>query len=221
MSLLEKTERPPARSRGIAALITAVVGTGGIIAFYFLGPELQALDVTLLFVVVVFVALGSAQSIIRGAMTAVALYLASALAAIAYHLPRPYARSFLDMLRFFSLNVPPEGNPDYDALALSFLVLIVILWIALEVLNHSFFPHVRLPALGFLDRVGGALIYLVIGVVVATLLFAAIGYSQMGKRAHHEAYLRPRVNQVLRWHYTAQSFWFSRRPPGIYVYDLE
>ena len=106
-----------------------------------------------------------------------------------------------------------------DVLAVSFGVLAVIVWGTLEYISRVSFRDTSLPRLRVLDNVGGVLIYLLIGILVASLLFNTIGYGSL-RRAHNKALLRPRFNQVLALYYTAQSSWFSR-PPSIFVYDLD
>ena len=96
----------------------------------------------------------------------------------------------------------------------------VILWVAVEAIFRAFFKDTRLPSLGILDNLGGVTLHLVIGVLVASLLFNTVGYGQL-RRVHDGAKLRPALNQVLYVHFQiAQSFWFPERPPSIYVYDL-
>jgi hypothetical protein len=129
----------------------------------------------------------------------------------------PYARSFINV----GPGRPPIGNVDYSALALSFAFIAVVLWIALEALFRAFFPATHLSFLGPVDRVAAALVHLVIGIVVATLVFNVIGYGVAGRPAHDKASLRPEFNQVMKIYYQGQSFWFPRRPPPIYVYDLD
>ncbi|MGD2143808.1 MAG: CvpA family protein [Anaerolineae bacterium] len=221
MTLLEKAQKPPIRSKGIVALIVETLGVIGIVVFYFYGPrELRGMDLAMLFVVVSFAAYGSMQNIIRGLMTAVSVYLATGIAATAYPALTPYARTFLILLTRIGLARPPIGNVDFSALALSFVVLTVILWLILELLFRASFPDTRVAFLGFVDRAVGAMVYLVIGVAVATLLFNAIGYGVAGRRGHDLAALRPEFNQVLERYYQGQSFWFRGRPPAIYAYDL-
>jgi len=192
----------------VPPLILGTLGTLGIVALYFLVPGLQPAELVLLLVVVGFVALGYTQGIIRGLMSAAMLYIASGVAATFYEVAAPY------------IGAPISAIVDRNILALSFGVLTAVIWITLEALGRASFPDTSLPALGILDNLGGLLIYLVIGVLVASLLFNAIGYGQLGRRMHNRALLRPKFNQVLSLHYAAQSFWFPGKPPLIYVYDL-
>jgi hypothetical protein len=219
---LEKAEKPRRRSIGIPALILATLGALGTVAFHFFGPrELRGFDMVLLFLIVGFAAYGSMNTIIRGLTTAVALYVATGVAATFYPVLTPYARSFINIAKSVGLGRPPIGSVDFSALALSFTFITVVLWIALEALFRVSFPDTHLSFLGFVDRVAGTLVYLLIGIVVAALLFNTIGYGLAGRAAHRRASLRPEFNQVMEFYYQGQSFWFPRRPPAIYVYDLD
>jgi hypothetical protein len=91
----------------------------------------------------------------------------------------------------------------------------------LEGLFRAALPDAHLKFLGFLDRAAGAIVHLVIGIVVATLLFNVYGYGFAGRRPHDKASLRPEARQVMTLYYQSQSFWFPRRPPAIYTYDLD
>lgn len=193
----------------VSPLILGALGVIGVVALYFLVPGIQPLELVLLLVVVGFIALGYTQGIIRGLMSGAMFYVASGVAATFYQITAPY------------IGAPFGDEVTRNTLALSFGVLTVVTWIALEALGRASFPDTRLPTLGFLDNLSGLLIYLIIGVLVASLLFNTIGYGWSGRREHDKAILRPRFNQVLYLHYTTQSFWFPRRPPPIYVYDLD
>jgi uncharacterized membrane protein required for colicin V production len=223
MTLFEEApkQRTDTEGRGVTALIVETLGIVGIVAYTFFGPrELRGLDIVMLFVIVSFAAYGTMRTTIRGLMTAVAVYLATGIAASFYPVFTPYARSFLSVLGRLGLSTAPVGGVDYSALALSFAVFTVVLWVILELLFHASFESTHLSFLGPTDRVGGAIVYLVIGIVVATLLFNTIGYGVAGRPAHDQASLRPEFDQVLGLYYQGQSFWFPGRPPGIYVYDL-
>jgi len=223
MTLFEKApeQEKGTEGRGVTALIVETLGVLGIVAYTFLGPrQLRGLDVAMLFVVVSFAAYGTMRTIVRGLMTIVAVYLATGMAASFYPVLTPYSRSFLNALAYLGLSTAPAGDIDYSALALSFGIFTVVLWVILELLFRASFENTHLALLGLMDRVGGAIIYLVVGIVVATLLFNTIGYGVAGRAAHDQASLRPEFNQVLRLYYQGQSFWFPGRPPGIYVYDL-
>ncbi len=210
-------EKPKVSAKEVLPpLIIGALGTASVIVYYFITPRLQLWDVALLLVVVGFATLGAMQNIVRGIITLFALYFATGLAATLYQTVFPYLSS---MRRTLGLRLVPVGNVDYDALALSFGLLTVIMWILLEGIIRFSLPDSSLPALGILDKLGGALVYLVAGILVAALLFNTAGYGDSGWEAHHKARLRPTFNQAIRLHYTTQAFWFSE-PPLIYIYDL-
>jgi hypothetical protein len=211
-------EKPTISAREVLPpLLIGVLGTASVIVYYFATPRLQILDVVLLLVVVAFATLGAMQNIIRGLMTLFALYFATGLAATFYQIVFPYISS---ILRNTGLRVVPVGSVDYDALAFSFGLLTVVMWIALEAIARLSLPDSSLPALGIFDTLGGALIYLSVGILTAALIFNTFGYSTTGWDAHYRARLRPKFNQVVRFHYTTQAFWFPA-PPLIYTYDLD
>jgi len=222
MTLFDEAPQKTADGKRITALVIEALGAIGIGVYFLLGPrDLGWLDVAMLFVIVTFVAFGTTRTIIGGLMTAVAVYLATGLAASFYPVLTPYARSFLNVLPSAVSSGPPAGTVDSPALALSFAVMTVVFWAVLELLFHASVENTHMRLLGPMDRVGGAVIYLAIGVLVAALLFNTLGYGTAGPSAHERASLRPEFNRVLELHYLAQSFWFSGRPPGIYAYDLD
>jgi len=207
--------------KAIPPLILSALGTVGVVGLYFLVPGLQPIDIVLLLVVVGFSAVGYTQGILHGIMTIVMLYVATGVAATFYRMVTPYVGTIQWLLELpFTRNLDTSPSVDYDTLALSFGLLAVIAWGALEVISRASFRDTSLPRLGMLDNLGGILTYLVVGILVASLLFNAIGYGQQ-RHVHDRALLRPGFNQVLYLHYTAQWFWFPRRPPPIYVYDLD
>lgn len=210
-------ERDSGISKIIPILILGVLGTGGVIALYFLNPEMQGLEAVILLVVVAFTTLGITQNIIGGLISSIALYLASALAAVAYPFGAPYTSAFLQISKMTTSSSVPVTR---GGSVLSFILLTAIFWGGLEALVRAFFSDTSLPALGFLDNVGGTLIYLFVGLVVATLLFNALGYTAGLKYAHNQALFRPEFNQGMLMLYRSQRFWFGARPPSIYVYDL-
>lgn len=218
-----RTTRTP-----IAPLAIGALGTAGVVALFFLVPGVQFIDLALLLVVVGFGALGCKQGIVRGAMSAVMLYIATGAAATLYPIPAPYVGAMqrvLGLLLTGSTVTPDAGgsisqNVNRNSLALSFALLAVLVWATLEALGRTSFRDTRLPRLGILDNASGFVVYVALGVLVASLLFNTLGYGRW-RRVHNEALLRPRFNQVLTAHYATQSFWFPERPPPIYVYDLD
>lgn len=220
MTLLEKAEKKPTKSQGIIAVIVATLCTIGLGIYYFYSSrELRGMDVAMLFIIIGFVAYGTTQNIIRGILTIIAIYLATAVAGTFYRALAPYARSFLDVVARFGLSRPPAGDVDTSALALSFAFASVVLWVVLEIAFRAALPDTHLAFLGPADRVGGALVYLLVGILVAALAFSIVGYGVAGRAAHNRAGFRPEFNQVIELIYRSQSFWFTERPPAIYVYD--
>ncbi len=207
------TAQPALRRRAeknlVPSLIISVLGMAGILALRFFVLDLYFIEMALLLVVVGFCAIGCTQDIIRGLVSLAMLYIASGVAAVFYRAIAPF------------VGAPFGGGVNGNILALSFGLLTVVVWVALEALVRVTFRDTSIPALGILDNLGGLLIYLLIGVLVASLLFNTIGYGYWGYRVHDNAFLRPAFNRVLYLHYTAQSFWFPRGLPPIYAYDLD
>jgi hypothetical protein len=215
----------PAKSRQsdqgkVRALIIGSIGLAAIIALGFLVPALILWDMMLLFIVVVFVAIGSTQNILQGLSSSIMLYIALGITATFYHFMAPYARSFLNLQSLAGLNTNPGGAVDYNALAFSFVLLWIVVWTPLEILSRTLFPDTSLPALGFLDVLGGIAIYLIIGLVVSSILLTVLGYSLSGRIIYNNAYLGPFLKPIFRLYYTAQSIWFLGHPPAIYAYNL-
>lgn len=214
-----RSAQPP-----ILPLLIGTLGTVGVIALYFLVPQLQLIELALLLVVVGFGAVGYMQRTVRGIMTAVFLYIATGVAAALYPIPAPYVGGIRRLFALIFAGDVASGelskSVDRGSLALSFILLTAVLWVALEAIGRASFRDTHLPRLGILDNLGGAIVHLVIGVLVVSLLFNAIGYGRL-RRVHDEALLRPTFNQVLHIHYSTQSFWFQGMPPPLYTYDLD
>lgn len=220
----------------ILPLVISALGTVGVVVLYYLVPGFQPIELALMLVVVGLGAVGHKQGIIRGVMTIVMLYVATGVAATFYRTIAPYVdvsvrvlallwRAVIETVTSSQSNAPGAAQAfgmeiDRDTLAISFSLLTVIIWGALEAIGRTSFKDTSLPGLGILDSLGGVLVHLVIGILVASLLFNAIGYGQQ-RRVHNQALLRPTFNQALYLYYTTQSFWFPRRPPPLYVYDLD
>lgn len=219
MTLLEKAQHKKTTSKGTVALIVAALGAAAIASYYIWGPrELRGMDAGMLFIIIAFAAYGTTEGIIRAAMTATALYLSTAIAGTFYAALTPYSRSLLGALAGLGLASPAAGNADLPALAVSFAFAAGVLWVILEILFRAALPEARLAPLGFVDRVGGAALYLAIGIIVAALLFRLLGMGVADRAAHNAAVLRPEFNRVTGLVYRAQSFWFAGRPPVIYTY---
>ena len=213
-------ERRGARAQALVVpLIICVVGVIGIVVLFQLVPGFQSIELVLL-VGVVFVAAGFTQGIVRGIASLISVYVATAIAAVFYRLAAPYT-GILKMV----LEVPFTGAFTTDVpivngtLAFSFGFLTVVAWCALEIVSRLAFPDTTIPQLGFLDKLGGVAVYFVVGVLVTSLLFNTLGYGRL-RPGHDRALLRSAFGQVVYVHYLSQSFWFSRNPPPIYIYDL-
>jgi uncharacterized membrane protein required for colicin V production len=213
----------------IPPVLILALGTLGVVALLWLTPGFQVLDLLLLLVVVGFAAVGYTQGIIRGIMTAVIIYIATGIAATFYTLPAPYVGTLGQLFRLIFAGQVVEGelgasygeNVTRDSLAVSFFLLTIVIWIILGAASRSAFRDTSLPGLGVLDKLGGALVYFFVGLLVASLAFNTLGYGRF-RQVHNESLLRYRFNQVLSLHCNAQAFWF---PPGklppIYAYDLD
>lgn len=200
-------------------MILGTLGTVGVVALYLLPPDSKPIELVLL-ITVGFVAAGYLQGIVRGITTIVALYFATGVGAIFYRVAAPYT-GVIKLL----LTIPLTGNfslevhKDNGTLAFSFVLLTLLVWGVLEIAIRVSFQDTSLPGLGILDNLGGVIVYSIVGFLVASLLFNALGYGRL-RPMHDRAQLRPAFNQALHLHYLTQSFWFPRRPPAIYVYDL-
>ena len=220
MTLFEKVEKKPARSKGIIVLIVLALGTLGIVAYTFYSSrKLRGMDIAMLFIILSIAAYGTTENIIRGLLTAVAVYLATAVAGSLYTVLTPYSRSILNILSGFGLARPAAGAVDTSALSFSFGFSAIVLWLILQLLFRAALPETHLALLGPVDRAGGAVIFLVIGAVVASLIFNVVGYGVAGRAAHNRAALRPEFNQVIDLVHQSQSFWFAGHPPVMYVFD--
>jgi uncharacterized membrane protein required for colicin V production len=204
----------------IPTLLIGALGIAGIVALFLLVPGVQFIELVLLAIVVGIVAMGYRRGIIRGIISILFLYIATGIAATFYPIPAPYVAGIRQFLGSMSVGTVTQGELDGDSLAISFILVMLVTWIALEAIGHSASPDTSLPRLGILDNLAGVGVHLVVGVLVASLLFNAIGYGHL-RRAHHKAVFRSRFNQVLTLHYGTQSFWFGESPPPIYVYDLD
>ena len=211
----------------IPMLLICALGITGIVALFLLVPGVQIIELVLLAIVVGIVAMGYRRGVIGGIISILFLYIATGIAASFYPILAPYVAGIRQFLgRVFAGNVTQgeldaaSAGLDGDSLAISFMLVMLVLWIVLEAIGHSASPDTSLPRLGILDNLAGVGVHLVIGVLVASLLFNAIGYGHL-RRAHHKAVFRSSFNQVLALHYNAQSFWFGDSPPPIYVYDLD
>ncbi len=193
----------------VVPLVLTTLGTLGAVGSYFLVPGIQTLDVVLMIVIVLFAAWGYRSSLIRGLLSVLLLYVATSLAATFYVPVAPF------------VGAPFGDEVTGVILGASYLALAAIIWIALEMISRALIQDATLPAIGILDRLGGLMLYLIIGVVTASLLFSAAGYAPSLRRMHDRAFLRPTLNRVLAAVNTSQSFWFAGSPPQFYTYDLD
>jgi hypothetical protein len=218
MTMIPDKSREDLAKKLIPLFIIAILGTLGIAAIYSLMPGLQIFELALLFIVVGFSTAGYTQNILRGIGSAVMLYIATGLAATFYPVVTPYVGGIQQALRF-NVHASPGEIVNRGTLALSFILLTVIVWGALGLITRASFHDTSLPWLGILDNLGSLLIYAVIGILVASLLFNAVGYGHM-RNEHDRAQLRSAFNHILHLYYTTQSFWFPSTSPTILVYDL-
>jgi len=189
-------------------VIIATLGTIGLLAYGYLMPRFQLMEFGVLFVAIIFCAVGYTQNIIRSLASIIALYLAAGLA-----------------IRFYVGAAPYIGSPfgeeiTRDTLTLSYVVLALAFWALFESLSRAFFRDTSVPWLGFLDHLSAAVIYLIIGLLVASLLFTVLGYSSQLRRQHNASVLRPVFNEVFRPVYISQTPWFGQQSPAIYAYDM-
>jgi len=219
------TQSRPGKSlteQAVPLLALSTLGIVGIVVIYALAPGLQPLELILMVVVVGFSIAGYVRGIIRGIMTGVIQYIATGVAVTFYQVAAPYTGAIWWLLTLpFTGDVSPlsTGAVDRNSLAFSFALLTAIIWGALEILVRAFFRDTSLPGLRILDNLGGLATHLVIGVLVASLLFTTVGYGGL-RDMHNKALLRPTFNKILFLHYKTQSFWFPEAPPPLYVYDL-
>lgn len=194
----------------IFPLIIGTLGAVGAIAAFFLVPGFQSIEVVLLLVMVLGATIGYNRRTIRGLVTIPFLYVATGFAVLAYEPAAPYIGAPFGDFR--------EVEPTRAVKALSFFVLMLAIWIALEGISRALFRDMSLPKLGILDNFGGVLVHIVIGALIAALLFNALGYTQQWRESGsaRRARLAPMLLQVIRAGYTTQSFWFSGRPPALY-----
>jgi uncharacterized membrane protein required for colicin V production len=194
----------------IFPLVIGTLGAVGAVLAFFLVPGFLPVEVLLLIVMVVGATIGYNRRTIRGLVTAPFLYVATGFAAFTYEPAAPYIGAPFGDFR--------EVEPTRAIKALSFFVLTLAIWIALEGISRALFRDMSLPKLGILDNFGGVLIHLVIGVLVAALIFNALGYTQRWRESGsaRKAKLAPLFLPVIRTGYLTQSFWFSGKPPALY-----
>jgi hypothetical protein len=212
----------------IPSLLIGSLGTVGVVALYILVPGFQFFELVLMLMVIGLLAISCRQGIIRGIMTIVILYIATGIAATFYRHFGPFLGKLLQVLAKLIVAFVPipqltttfDGRVDHTVLAISFLLITVLIAIVLEIISRFSFRDTRLPSLGIVDTLGGAVVLLLVGLLITSLLFNTLGYGWM-RRTHQKARLRPVFNQVIYLHYVTQSFWFPAEPPPIYSYDVD
>lgn len=234
MTLLKGMRRPSAKEV-LPPMIIGALGSAVVIALSFITPGFQLIELVVLLIAVAFSTAGYKQGIVRGIMTIAMLYFATAVAAALYRILAPYVAAFIQVgvllwetaVATFSQTASSEfdvasiGQVNHDALAISFGLLAIIIWVVMDVIGRRYFQDTSLPSLGILDKLGGVIVYLVIGLLVASITFNTAGYGSL-RHTHNKAVFRQSFNKVLYVHYqVAQSFWFPKSPPPIYVYDLD
>lgn len=208
MTAHESTQDQSAKEL-VPPLLLGTMGTLGVVAAYFLVPGFTSFDAVILLIPVAFGAIGFRWSTIQGLVSALFFYLSTGIAATFHVAAAPF------------IGAPFSATVDNSIRALSFAVLAIAIWIALEVITRALIPDTSLPAIGILDNLGALMIYVAIGIVVACVTFNALGFSSRWKRRHDAALLRPEYNRVNSYYFSSQSFWFSGHPPRLYIYDLE
>ena len=218
MTAIKSKEYKRSFARLIPPLIIGTLGVFGVASLYALKLGFRSIEFIPLLVIVCAAAVGYLRGIVRGILSIVTLYISTVAAALFYRALAPYIHAVGELFSF-NLNASIESGASRGSQAFTFVLLTVIFWFLLELASRVTFQTPDLPQIGILDKLGGVLIHLVVGVLAASLLFNAAGYGRSRPR-HDQAYLRRTFNNVLYLHYTTQSFWFGHRPPPIYTYDL-
>jgi uncharacterized membrane protein required for colicin V production len=204
-------------------LIVGVLGVCGAVALYYFAPQLlgrrfQPIELVLMLIMVGIAAIGYYRRLMHGVLSILAYYLATGMATLIYRPLTPYAGSVLEALQFnFDATAAESTTPGYYAT--TFFLVSLAIWIVLELLLRASLKEAGRSGSGISDRIGGLLVHLVLGVLVASMLFNLYGYGR-SRPIHDRALLRRNLNQVLYLQYLSHSFWFSRTPPPIYTYDL-
>ncbi|MFL7792435.1 MAG: CvpA family protein [Anaerolineae bacterium] len=192
----------------IFPLVIFVAGTVGAVVARFSLPGFGNADVTFLVIMASAAAVGYRDRILRGLLSIPFLYIATAVAAILYEPASPYIGAPFGDFR--------EVEPTRIVKALSFFVIMVAIVAILEGSSRALFKDMSLPKLGMLDNLGGVLVGLVIGVLVAALFFNSYGYNQRWQGDVDDAMFAPMLLRVLDIGYQTQSIWF-KGTPGFYV----
>jgi uncharacterized membrane protein required for colicin V production len=205
--------------RWLPVLLIGIAGIFAVVALFAMVPGLRVIEFIPLLLIVAVSAWGYMRGLLRGVLSIVVMYLATTTAALLYRTLAPFVGAVLELLTL-NLNASVEDAASLGAQAFTFSLLTAIVWILLELVRRATFQAPELPQLGILDNLGGAMVHLVLGILVASLLFNVIGYGS-SRPQHDRAYFRSTFNQIVYYHYQGQSFWFGRNPPPIYTYDLD
>jgi hypothetical protein len=204
--------------RWIPVLLIGIVGIFIVVALFAMVPDLQLIEFVPLLLIVAVSAWGYLRGFVRGVLTIVVMYFATTTAALLYRAAAPFVGAVLKLVTF-DLNASVEDAASLGAQAFTFSLLMAIVWILLELVRRATFQTPNLPQLGILDNLGGVMAHLVLGILIASLLFNVVGYGR-SRPQHDRAYFRSTFNQIVYYYYLGQSFWFGRNPPPIYTYDL-
>ncbi|MCP4543712.1 MAG: CvpA family protein [Chloroflexi bacterium] len=218
MTAIKPKEYKRSFARLIPPLLIGMLGVFGVAALYALNIGFRSSEFLPLLVIVSAISIGYLRGIVRGILSIITLYLSSAAAALLHRSVAPYIHATGELFSF-NINASIEAGASRGSQALTFVLLTVIFWLLLELVSRATFQTPDLPQIGILDKLGGVMIHLIIGVLAASLLFNAAGYGRSRPR-HDQAYLRKSFNQVLYLHYMTQKFLFERNPPSLYTYDL-
>lgn len=216
MTAIKPKEGKRSFARMIPPLLIGTLGIFGVAALYAL-ELVRPIEFVPLLIIVYAIAVGYSRRIVRGVLTIIILYIATTVAALLYRAAAPYTYAVGEVITF-NLEASIEDAVPLGDQAFSFVLLTAIFWLILELIGRAIFQTPNLPQIGVLDNLGGVLIHLAVGILVASLMFNAIGYGR-SRSQHDGASLRRTFNQVLYVHYSTQSFWFQS-PPPIYTYDL-
>ena len=213
MSIRHDEKKRRSAGEVVVPLLIGTLGVVGVVLAAIFGSGFKFIDVGCLILIVASTAVGYTQRTFRGFLTVPFLYVATVVAATFYVQTAPYIGAPFGDFREVA---PPRGVK-----ALSFMVLMLVVWIALEAITRSFLKNTSLPRLGVLDNLGGMLLYAIVGILVAAIIFNAFGYSQYWGGEAGRAKLRPMFRGVMRIHYATQAFWFPKGQPFFYTDGLD
>ncbi len=216
-SIIQPREPKNTFAKMIPPLLIGMLGVFGIVALYALGFGLRAIEFMPLVVIVCAAAVGYRRGIVRGILTIIILYLATLTAALLYQSVAPYTNAMKEIASF-NLDASVEDIAPIGVRGFTFALLVVAFWLILELIGKATFQAPELPQIGILDNLGGVMVHVIVGVLVASLLFHVVGFGR-SRPQHNVAYLRQPFSMMIEILYTTQSFFF-RTPPPIYTYDL-